>query len=106
LLKKLDAEFSGKSLAPGAEAKVTATVVDPAGTPLRYEWVLMKEATDLKVGGDHEATPESLKEAIASQADNVATLRAPVKPGNYRLFLYVRNGQGAAATGNIPFQVK
>lgn len=106
LLKKLDAEFNGKSLTPGQEATVTATVVDPNSTPLRYEWVLMKEATDLGIGGEHESTPETLKNAIAEQKDNVLKLRAPAQKGNYRLFLYVRNGQGAAATGNIPFQVK
>ncbi|MEZ0295560.1 MAG: hypothetical protein ACAI35_03800 [Candidatus Methylacidiphilales bacterium] len=106
LLKKLDAEFNGKSLTPSQEATVTATVVDPNSTPLRYEWVLMKEATDLGIGGEHESTPETLKNAIAEQKDNVLKLRAPAQKGNYRLFVYVRNGQGAAATGNIPFQVK
>jgi hypothetical protein len=27
-------------------------------------------------------------------------------PGNYRLFAIVRDGRGAAATANLPFQVR
>ena len=29
-----------------------------------------------------------------------------LKPGNYRLYCYVRDGKGAAATANLPFQIQ
>jgi hypothetical protein len=31
---------------------------------------------------------------------------AGLQPGNYRLFVTVRDGKGAAATANLPFRVK
>jgi len=43
------------------------------------------------------------------QAEDAAggevTLRAPAKPGAYRLFAYVSDGKGHAAHVNIPFYV-
>jgi hypothetical protein len=53
-------------------------------------------------GGDHEtSTP-----AISTAAGNSAELHVPEQPGNYRVFVYVFDPKGRAATANVPIQAK
>lgn len=79
---------------------------DPDGDELTYKWTIMPESTDLGVGGDPEARPEEIDGLIISDdnAGNV-TFAMPEKPGAYRLFAYVLDGNGNAGTANIPFYV-
>ena len=35
-----------------------------------------------------------------------ATITAPEKAGNYRVFVFVSDTNGHVATGNVPFQVQ
>ena len=64
------------------------------------------ESTDRKTGGDKESVPEPVKGSVVSQENDQATIKAPTKPGDYRLFVIVRDGQGGASADNIPFKVK
>jgi hypothetical protein len=57
------------------------------------------------VGGDAEAEPATLSSAVIRADATSAELRAPAGGGDYRLFAYVYDGKGGAATANIPFQV-
>ena len=84
-------------------AKVEAE--DPDRDPLTYRWEVMEESTDLKTGGDFESTPKRLSEAVQDAEKSVAVVKAPAKPGAYRLFVYVFDGKGHAAHANIPFHV-
>jgi hypothetical protein len=85
-----------------ARAKLDAN--DPDGDPIAVDWTVMAESTDLRKAGDAEATPREHREAVKpSGATSVAV--AGLLPGNYRLFVIVRDGKGAAATANLPFQV-
>jgi hypothetical protein len=34
------------------------------------------------------------------------TVKAPAKPGVYRLHAWVKDGKGHAATANVPFEVR
>jgi hypothetical protein len=42
---------------------------------------------------------------VSAEKDQV-TIRMPAKPGNYRLFLVVRDGKGAASAENFCFRVE
>ena len=42
---------------------------------------------------------------ITAPTSSEITLRAPAKPGAYRLFTYVFDGKGHAGHANIPFYV-
>jgi hypothetical protein len=84
-------------------AKVQA--VDYNGNALTFVWSVMKESTDLKTGGDAESKPESLSDLVQAAQGGQITLKAPIKPGAYRLFAYVYAGNGHAAHVNIPFYV-
>lgn len=73
---------------------------------LNYQWEILLESTDLKDGGDFEERPKALEISIISN-DNNGELKfnAPSEKGAYRLFGYVDDNQGHAATANIPFKV-
>ncbi|MDR3460230.1 MAG: glycoside hydrolase family 2 TIM barrel-domain containing protein [Verrucomicrobiae bacterium] len=72
---------------------------------LTFVWDVMPESTDLKTGGDFEAKPESVQDLIEEATGGEITMKAPPKPGAYRLFAYVFDGKGHAAHVNIPFFV-
>ncbi|MCF8228361.1 MAG: hypothetical protein K9G58_03160 [Bacteroidales bacterium] len=90
------------------KASATAFIVDPDGDPLQYRWVIMTEVKrdHMSFGGDHENTPEALKEFSGKDIDSDLVFKAPEEEGEYRLFVYASDGQGNAATANIPFYVK
>lgn len=77
---------------------------DPDGDPLAVQWSVMAESTDLRKGGDIEAAPRRHAEALVSSDPTGAKL-GTLPPGQYRLFVTVEDGRGAAATANLPFLV-
>ena len=92
--------------APGTEisAGIDATSFD--GSPLRVDWRVFAEATDLRKGGDAEAAPPRIEvRMLHADAASVRFL-APQQPGAYRLFITLRDRQGKAATANLPFLVR
>ncbi len=92
---------------PGGLCQLQVAVNDPDGDVLKYRWELLPESTDIKSGGDAESRPEPVEIAIKPGSENgVLNFKAPKKEGAYRLFAYIYDGQGNAATANIPFYVK
>jgi len=77
--------------------------IDPDGDALSVEWRLLEESTDLRKAGDAEAVPPD-RSAALHEAGMRGVRVGPLGRGNYRLFVTVRDGRGAAATGNLPFQ--
>ncbi|MFQ3588375.1 MAG: hypothetical protein SNJ76_12035, partial [Fimbriimonadaceae bacterium] len=53
--------------------------------------------------GEGEIRPEEIEQLPATAA--TVRFRAPVEPGNYRLYVYVLDGTGRAGTANLPFRV-
>ncbi len=104
---KLTCEAGRKKVAPGTEFRAKAIVDDPESDPLICEWKVIAESADRKAGGAAEKVPPTIDGCFPAGANSAeATVKAPAKPGAYRLFLFVRDGKGGAATQNIPFLVE
>ena len=102
----IDSDLIESVVAPGTMSEVKIEAKDPEGEPLEFSWVVFAESTDIKTGGDKESVPPSFPDCTVSAKDGSAVIRAPEKPGNYRLFITVKDGQGGAAAENFCFQVK
>jgi hypothetical protein len=85
-------------------AKILAQ--SPAHAPLKYVWEIMEESAAQTTGGDFESRPQHFPELVSGAADGAAQVKAPTKPGAYRLFVYVLDGHGNAAHANLPFYVE
>ena len=57
-------------------------------------------------GGDRETEPPAHPECFVEAKGLDATFRAPTRAGAYRIFAYLYDGKGGAATANVPFAVK
>ena len=92
-------------LTPGQVYTAKIQASDYNQNTLTYSWKVMEESTDLKTGGDAETAPTILQDAILEDRGSEASVKAPGRPGAYRLFGYVFDGKGHAAHMNIPFYV-
>lgn len=99
--------FDNVYVKPGKDCIVEASATDPDGDKLVYRWEILPESADIKSGGDAELRPKSIVIKIKKDdADGNLVMRTPKKKGPYRLFVYAYDGQGNAATANIPFYVE
>lgn len=105
-------KFNGKTpydspkTAPGEISTVSVNVTDLDGDNLEYVFELLPESTDIRSGGDAESKPKAVDYKTISNKNGVLKFRAPVKEGPYRMFVFVYDGNGNAATANIPFFVE
>ena len=90
----------------GSECYFTYDYFDFENDSLNFEFILMPESTDKKVGGDFETTPEPIKFNIVRKNTNTLVINSPKKTGAYRFFIYIRDNGNNVATANIPFYVK
>lgn len=97
--------FANVYVDPRAEVVFEASVTDPEGETLRYEWELLPESTDIRAGGDAESRPDAVKMEIMRQDGGTLVIRAPRKEGPYRIFSYVYDDHGNVATANLPFHI-
>ena len=85
--------------------KVDAT--DPDGDALQISWDLRRDVSgNANTGGDREAPTPPIVGLVRSAAGDSAVFQLPLEEGPYRLFVYVRDGHGNAATANYPLLVK
>jgi hypothetical protein len=80
---------------------------NPSGQALRYRWEIMAEV-DKSVesdGGDFEPSPEIIWSDSSETSSAKAQFAAP-SAGEYRLFVYVEDTHGNAATANMPILVE
>ena len=91
---------------PGSKVQFELDSNDPDNDPLKYRYEILPESTDIKSGGDKESRPEPVA-VIAKEGSSNGKLifKAPRKEGPYRLFTYIYDGNGNAATANFPFYV-
>ncbi|MFG1464998.1 glycoside hydrolase family 2 TIM barrel-domain containing protein [Xanthobacter sp. DSM 24535] len=88
-----------------AGARVALSATDPDGDPLKVEWQITGETKVRGVGGDAEPVPPLFPEALHEPTPNGVRIQG-LDAGHYRVFVIVRDGRGAAATGNIPIEVR
>jgi len=81
-------------------------IQDPENDTLNYRWEILPESTDLQDGGDFEKRPSAIEFTVILNKEGELQFNAPAEKGDYRLFGYVDDGQGHAATANVPFKVK
>ena len=105
LLNNLDKKESIK-LKKGKDCFFSYDVTDAEDDSLSFEFQLMPESNDKKAGGDFEKTPEPISFKIVENMNNKIIIKAPLKSGPYRFFIYVRDSNKNVATANIPFFVK
>lgn len=90
----------------GKVGNATVKTDDPDNDDLKIEWAITPESTDLGVGGDEESRPGEIPGLMVFfDSSGNASFETPEEPGAYRLFVYVLDGNGNAATANIPFYV-
>jgi hypothetical protein len=98
--------FADGGAADGAKIRrIALQASDPDGDALAVRWQLLAESTDRRKAGDLESVPPDYSRFIRAADARGARLEA-LPPGNYRIFVYLRDPKGAAATGNLPFQVR
>jgi hypothetical protein len=80
---------------------------DPEGDELTAKWDLRRDESDNPAtGGDWEERIPPIEGAVISSESDSALINMPAEIGNYRLFAYVYDSSGKAATANLPIQVK
>ncbi len=82
------------------EASAKATDADP----LTWHWLVLPEKQDRALNSN-KSMPDSVDETIIASKGPIVTIQAPRKPGNYRLYVWVKDSHGHAATANMPFDV-
>ncbi|MGO9242162.1 MAG: hypothetical protein ACLQBJ_15275 [Bryobacteraceae bacterium] len=79
----------------------------PDGDPLEIRWDLRRDVSgNPNTGGDREEPTPPVEGLVRSAAADSAVFQLPAAEGPYRLFVYVRDGHGNAATANYPLLVK
>ncbi|MFT5570463.1 MAG: hypothetical protein ACI9RP_002520 [Cyclobacteriaceae bacterium] len=92
-------------LTAGQTYTAQVDIMDHENDPLTYRWEVMEESTANQSGGDAEVIPPVIEGLFLTDADRLATFKAPAEPGAYRLFIYVEDGHTHTAHANIPFWV-
>ena len=86
---------------------VTLDASDPEKDNFQVEWVLSEDWKETAEGGDHRPTPPFYAEAILPQSNRKeAKIRIPQSGGTYRIYVYLRDGKGGAATANLSIKVR
>lgn len=104
-ISKFETALSGASVGPSKQVMAKIEASDPNDDVLQWSWHVVAESKEQSVGGDRESVPPSIPNCIVRHRDGQAVIRTPTKPGAYRLFVIIRDGNGAAASENICFKV-
>ncbi len=103
-LLALKTEAENRELPGGKEVAAQVAGIDPDGDPLTAFWEIRAESTDRKSGGDAEAAPPSLPQYVPQKEGMKIRFLVPREKGEYRLFVFLRDGKGHAGTANVPFR--
>lgn len=99
-IEPLVSSASGKEVAPGGKYLAAVKTKDTGDWRLSISWEVRPEI--VSVG--QPLNP--IQGSIVRQCGQYVIFKAPEAEGIYRLFVYVRDGNGNAATANFPFYSK
>jgi len=80
---------------------------DFEGDSLTYKWEVLPESNWKELDGsvDKETKPMAVKNVLLQNQGATVKIKSPLKPGPYRLFVYVYDEKESFGTANIPFFV-
>lgn len=99
-LLSLRSSAAQSTVSPDSSLSAFVEAVDPDGDELHARWEVRAESKSL-TGDPPAVMPDRIREGDAL----AAIITAPSEPGAYRLFVYLYDGRGNAATANFPFRV-
>jgi len=87
--------------------KAEVTIDKKTNNALRYSWEIMREVDKYveSDGGDFEPTPEVVWHQSETETSHQIEFKAP-SAGEYRLYVYIEDAYGSAATANLPILVE
>jgi hypothetical protein len=83
----------------------SVTAFDPENDPLSYHWEVLPELDITDGSIEKQKKPRSIRGSILSEQKDTIQWKAPEKPGAYRLFVTVSDGNNNIATANVPLMV-
>jgi hypothetical protein len=92
-------------LKPGDVFTARAQATDVEGDALVWKWSVLPEKSSHNAS-KRPAMPKAISGTITATHAGEATVQAPPKAGLYRLYVWISDGKGHAATANAPFEVK
>ncbi len=93
-------------LKPGDRHTATLKVSDPDGDPVTLRWEIVPEVARAGYAGMGEKRTSPMPELIQKTGEREIVFTAPKQQGAYRVFVFALDGQGNAATANVPFFVR
>jgi len=92
-------------IAPSGFFFAHAAAEDPDNDPLTWHWAVLPEVKD--ADPDKQAPmPEPMKDVVFKEDAHRVEVQVPAQPGIYRLYVWIKDGKGNAATANMPFEVR
>lgn len=88
----------------GTELEVKLEISDPEGAVIQTVWMICTEPSEYLIADQTQWVPLELDEMITNSSNTGATLKIPGS-GIYRLYMTAYDGQGGAATANVPIKV-
>lgn len=104
VVEALRCAVANQTLAPAHPFEAELAAADPEQDTLTYEWQVLP----LYGGRDQEGrelTPPAVPQSVKGIQGNKADLIAPTRPGDYRVYAYVRDGKGGVGTANVLIRV-
>ncbi len=94
-----------ETISPGSSFEAHTNASDAESDAMKWRWAVLPEQGGRDAKG-HATQPPQVPGCVPKEAQDHATITAPKKAGNYRLYVWITDGNGHAATANAPFAVK
>lgn len=93
------------AIVPGSIIEASVIATDPDRDQMTWQWAVLRDLQGHK-HNTNEKIPDSIQDTIVENGKPSVKVTAPESPGIYRLYVWVKDGKGHAATANQPFEVR